>query len=1111
MRNLVLIMLYVSSITVLFSQDLPNVVPSTPNVASFDRYLETPVNYYTGVPSINIPFYSVTEGNINVPISLSYHAGGVKVEDVASWVGTNWSLNSGGTVSRIVKGKPDDMKTFGFIHTTKTLESSRDYVAYQFGDFFSLLDQSMASQSLDFFNNYDTESDIYKFSFLGYSGTFFYNQKQKIFVQTPYSDIKIEPKYSSISKEILGWVFTVPNGMKFYFGIKNDGTYVATDKNRSSVSFSVDQNGDDSVNSNFIPTHTMTWHLVEIISPNNRTVNFKYFKYEPNTQTFSRSGDSEIINHSLSDYNRFSQSVVGVFQDQYFISEIECSNGRVIFERESVKRKDHDSYALKSISVLDKSNNLVKRLKLNYFYSQSSNAPNNLDYLGDAQKRKSRLFLSEVYEENVTNSNQIERLPSHIFSYNDPNALPSRFSNAQDYWGFYNGKHTNQNLIPKLKLPTFSNFLSIGSYYRGYSDRSVDTIMAKKGVLKEITYPTGGKVNYEYETNTVSELIGAFSKKQYYTGNYNYNLSNRLKNGSVLFEKSNTNKVNDILYEKVFTIPANSVGPVKVNVNILTGCSTSIDTNPSCEYRLSIKGISNPSYNYVFSSKLFDLDLVPGTYKIVAQGSTTFAGGGLGTIDGVGGTSPSANFRVYMYNYYDETPDHLNVGGLRVKKITLTDENNVQKTETYSYNKFGSTLTSGFSSNNPFFFDDYVIAERKRATRLSSSSMSSLFFENRGVISYENITKTVSNTYKTEYTFSKPEIYPHIESTTHESMLKNIPNIHLTWKEGHLLKEVAYKKDGNQINSNYTPVRQQINNYSSYGQLQYDFIGVKLIKDPQLNAYRFAKYLGYSEWYRLKSTVITEKFDNTDIIQRIEYKHSSSTPSIVNQEKITNSKGEIITTNRKFAHDFNNTRLISQNRISEPLQVETIKTVGVNSTTLSKQNTIYKDFGNSIYMPEKVQTSKGSQILEDRVVFHSYDNKGNPTEVSKKDGTSVVYIWGYNQTQPIAKIEGATLSTIPSATITNLQTLSNNDNDRSINTTGSEGALRVALNNLRNLTALKEALVTTFTYDPLVGVTSITDPRGETIYYEYDEFNRLKLIRNSEGHIVTEHQYNYKN
>ncbi len=93
----------------------------------------------------------------------------------------------------------------------------------------------------------------------------------------------------------------------------------------------------------------------------------------------------------------------------------------------------------------------------------------------------------------------------------------------------------------------------------------------------------------------------------------------------------------------------------------------------------------------------------------------------------------------------------------------------------------------------------------------------------------------------------------------------------------------------------------------------------------------------------------------------------------------------------------------------------------------------------------------------------------------------------------------------------NLQDKSNLDNDRTIGLVGNEGALRIALNNLRNLPALSDALVTTYTYDPLIGVTSITDPRGETIYYHYDDFNRLEYVLDQDGKVLSKNEYNYQN
>ena len=125
--------------------------------------------------------------------------------------------------------------------------------------------------------------------------------------------------------------------------------------------------------------------------------------------------------------------------------------------------------------------------------------------------------------------------------------------------------------------------------------------------------------------------------------------------------------------------------------------------------------------------------------------------------------------------------------------------------------------------------------------------------------------------------------------------------------------------------------------------------------------------------------------------------------------------------------------------------------------------------------------------------------------MSKKDGSKIYYVWGYNNSQPIAKIEGYTaVSSAQKSLISAAINASNGDVS-----VATENTLRTKLNAIR--TGFPTAQVTTYTYNPLIGITSITDPRGEILYYEYDEFNRLKLIKNSEGHLLTEQEYNYKN
>jgi hypothetical protein len=50
----------------------------------------------------------------------------------------------------------------------------------------------------------------------------------------------------------------------------------------------------------------------------------------------------------------------------------------------------------------------------------------------------------------------------------------------------------------------------------------------------------------------------------------------------------------------------------------------------------------------------------------------------------------------------------------------------------------------------------------------------------------------------------------------------------------------------------------------------------------------------------------------------------------------------------------------------------------------------------------------------------------------------------------------------------------------------------------------------TFTYDPLIGLTSKTDINGQTDFFEYDPLGRLKVVRDNKRNIKKAYQYNLK-
>jgi YD repeat-containing protein len=287
-----------------------------------------------------------------------------------------------------------------------------------------------------------------------------------------------------------------------------------------------------------------------------------------------------------------------------------------------------------------------------------------------------------------------------------------------------------------------------------------------------------------------------------------------------------------------------------------------------------------------------------------------------------------------------------------------------------------------------------------------------------------------------------------------------------------------------------------------------------------------------SNWLVLKKEKTVDYFDDNEISTIVEYQYDNPQHYQATKIMTTNSDGTIITEKRYYPYDqalLSNLsgdaqngidHLIYRHMLTHIIQSETYK--GNETQLLGTKRINYNVWGNNMPLVKSIQTSKGDGALEDRIIYHDYDSRGNPIEVSKIDGTHIYYIWGYNDTQPIAKIENATtpFSSDIIDIIDDAKIASNFDNDRTIdvilgngtiNYIGNEGQLRYRLDILRNYPKFENAMITTYTYDPLIGVTSVTDPRGEVRYYDYDDFNRLKYVKDFKGNILSKNEYHYKN
>ncbi len=176
-----------------------DVVLPTPNEAALGKYGDIPVSHYTGIPNISVPIHTLAEASLSHNVSLNYHAGGVRVAEVASRVGLNWSLKAGGFISRSVNGLRDDNAVNGYYHKGSELypTSEEDFLGLAAG-------------------TKDGEADIFTFSCGSHYGQFYYNDAQEVTL-IPKQDIEIEVSETS-DGNFESFIVTTPDGNRHYFG-----------------------------------------------------------------------------------------------------------------------------------------------------------------------------------------------------------------------------------------------------------------------------------------------------------------------------------------------------------------------------------------------------------------------------------------------------------------------------------------------------------------------------------------------------------------------------------------------------------------------------------------------------------------------------------------------------------------------------------------------------------------------------------------------------------------------------------------------------------------------------------------------------------------------------
>lgn len=160
---------------------------------------------------------------------------------------------------------------------------------------------------------------------------------------------------------------------------------------------------------------------------------------------------------------------------------------------------------------------------------------------------------------------------------------------------------------------------------------------------------------------------------------------------------------------------------------------------------------------------------------------------------------------------------------------------------------------------------------------------------------------------------------------------------------------------------------------------------------------------------------------------------------------------------------------------------------------------------NGKYTPDTPNTiiSKDNRYKQKFALI--YDSYGNIKNIVPQAAFPIVYLWSYSGRYPIAEIKNATLTEVTA--VLNSVFGVNSVDALSALATPNEGKLKDG--SLQR--SLPDALVTTYTYQPLVGLLTVTNPSGTTVYYEYDTFGRLKRTKDVDGKTIQEYDYHYQN
>ncbi|MBK1896062.1 hypothetical protein [Chryseobacterium paridis] len=1010
-QKIIILLAIIVSLSFCFGQNVPTI--KTPQTYNIEKFGNIPVSLNTGSISYDIDLFNyenIYNGN-SYNIGLKYYGTGFVPAKKSNYVGLDWSLDIGGTISREVRGLPDDFFSdwpksqglYGHLEGAKTSNKTNNDI-YNF-NYPMLMGGSGGIGIKTGTYSFEIEPDKFNFNFMGNSGYFFIGNDMRPIIVSDNKNLKIDISQLS-SKQPLNpqstngsacltkpttILITDEKGIKYYFG----GNY-------ENLEISYNLLPQQSSENRFTIT---AWNLYKIEYPNSNVLEIKYravnivgsdrnFCIDRDNISFNTQepfllmfDHNMIFKQEISSTNgNYNTSSGNLLYDGtiYWGNSTSYSNGStttysatkkslpssitlngknlVTFDFERFEKylqfQTIPSLKLKNIIFYDiTGNNVVKEVNLNYYRYK--------DYFF---LDKIKMFRKEPQLQDF--------LQEYSFDYYNKDTLPDENTGLIDYWGYFNNK-PRMNMIPNFTLNK-----NTGDYIVTDNTREADPTLCSTALLKTITYPTKGKSEFIYEPHKYSEKLDRNSSSQF---------KNTLIQAEGIVGGGRINKI--INYS---------------NDGFQTGIK---------EY----KYITNysPNGNNIKSS-----GILSSYYRnlIYLKTQTQFS----------------------VYEELNAYSDNIIETSMNSSPILYSEVTEMESGKGYT----------------KYYFTDYKMYP--------------------DIPDYKSIDNNLNN-FDVNYS---PANMGNI----------NLPYRSNNYKRGKLYKQEIYDQNFNKIksaNTEFIDISEAIsNNFTTY------------VADRLRTKY-FFKLFGGS--FSPSKTITDDILNNNVLSSKSEYFYQSANGLNLSRLRNTDTDGTIQESSYQYAHEKNNQTLINANMVGIPLQTEIKKNGKIISNTETKYDKLYPL---QLYPGSIISYSLDNNNPEAEVTFDQYDSSGNLVQYTTKQGIPVTLVWGYNNTQLIAKIEGIDYAHAYSTVLVTAIAKANLDIDEA-----SEQVLITALNNLRSNTLYKDCLITTYTYNPSIGVTSITPPSGIREVYIYDTANRLKEIRQDSktGNLVKEFKYNYKN